>query len=290
MYTQDGPPIVTTLMSQPPSPKRVTAKPLDFAVLILLPSLIFSLIVGLFTFAYQEFEPLVWALVTASALLAALFVSMGLASGRPAHVALGCLLLTSVAAAAPVGIWLEGRYMQEFWQVDSGAEYLHVSPLAPSATVGDASVLRFENGTVVDGQRSLGFMRLGQVYCVAPVVGQGAVPERSGARYWAAGENCCQQRGGFTCGDVGLKDAHSGVVLRGEEAAYYAAAARMAFAAYEMKAGGDGQDVFVRWTADPSAYKARLWDDAVSTTAMAAGVHLLGSSAAALLLARGLMR
>mmetsp|Transcript_52077 Transcript_52077/g.169152 ORF Transcript_52077/g.169152 Transcript_52077/m.169152 type:complete len:289 (+) Transcript_52077:180-1046(+) len=271
-----------------PSPGKVSAKPLDFVVLILLPWLIFSLIVSLYVFAYQEFAPLVWALVGASALLAFLFISMGSASGKAAQIALGLLVLTAVGMAVPVGLMVERRYMSSFWEVDSGAEYYRVSPLAPAASYGDASVMRFESGSFVDTHRSLGFMKIGDVYCVAPVLGQSTSLEESSPQYWAVGKNCCNQRGGFDCGDVGIQGASTGVVVS-EGLGSYQSAVRMAVAAYELKAS-QGPNVFVRWTANAELYKVELWDRALTTTAIASGMHFMGSSAAGLLLARGLLR
>jgi len=272
----------------PTYPRKVTAKPFDFFVIILLPWLIFSLIVGLYAFAYEEFAPLVWALVCASGLLALLFISMGGASGKPAQVALGFLVLTSVCIAVPVGLMVESNYMSEFWQVDSGAGYRTVSPLAPSTSYADASIMEFERSSFVDAEHSLGYMRLGEVYCVAPVVGPHTSEESATPQYWAIGKNCCGKRGGFSCGDVAVSGAHSGVALR-EGASNYETAVRMAVSAYELKAPAN-PPIFVRWTLDADAYKTELWNGALTFAVIASGIHLVGSGAASLLLSRGLLR
>lgn len=269
-------------------PRKVPAKPLDFLVLIFLPWLIFSLIVGLYAFAYQDFAPLVWGLVAASALLGLLFLAMGSASGKAAQVALGVLVVTAVGIALPVGMMLERRYTTAFWEVDYGASYRHVSPAAPASSFLDASVIAFEPGSAVDVQRSLGFMKFGDVFCAAPVYGSDMVPVATAPGFWAVGRNCCGQRGRFECGDVGIQGIVTGVVVR-EDRSEYETAVRMAEAAYELK-GGTGPKIFVRWTANPLAYKAELWNRAMTTTTLSSGLYFVGSAGAALVLGRGLLR
>merc|ERR1719188_947092 len=114
-----------------------------------------------------------------------------------------------------------------------------VSPLAPSASYADASVIEFESGAFVDAQHSLGYMRLGEVYCVAPIVGPATSWESATPQYWAVGRNCCGQRGSFDCGDLSETSARSGVVIspEGSAASNYETAVRMAVSTYALKAG-----------------------------------------------------
>lgn len=255
-----------------------------------MPWLVFSLIVCLYAFAYGDFGPLVWALVAASALLALLFISMGGASGKVAQLALGFLVLTSVGVAVPVGLFVESTYMEEYWRLDSGAEYSHVNPAVPGASYGDASALVFEKGSFVDTEHSLGFMRLGKVFCVAPVLGPG-VPgagAAAAAQYWAAGTNCCNHRGAFVCNDVEDPIAHSGVVASDVDGSYWTAV-RMASAVYELPTP-TSTPVFLRWTSDTTKFKDKLWTGALTLSAVASSSHLLGSTVAGLMLSRGLLR
>jgi len=271
----------------PPPPRKAPSrtKPLDFMVIVLLPWMVFSLVVSLFAFAYQEFAPLVWALVAASALLGLLFVSMGGASGRAAQLALGFLILSSVGLGVPVGVYIQSTYTAEYYRIDGGAAYQKVSPAAPGASYADASVVEFDPGATVGVQQSLGYMKMGTVYCVAPILGPGAAASPS---FWAAGVNCCSQRGGFSCGGQGGAEIRNGVRLD-DGAGNFADAARMASAGRGGEADPGGR-VFLRWTADAAAYKQSLWDRAVVVAGTASAVQLVGSGGAGLLLSRCAIR
>mmetsp|Transcript_16404 Transcript_16404/g.46969 ORF Transcript_16404/g.46969 Transcript_16404/m.46969 type:complete len:293 (+) Transcript_16404:139-1017(+) len=273
----------------PPVKKASVTKPLDFLVLVLLPWLIFSLIVSLFAFSFQDFAPLVWALVAASALLGALFISMGVSRNKVAQVALGFLILAAVGLAVPIGLHLVSRYMAEFFSIDYGANYKGVSPDAPGASFLDASTIEFASGSSVDAKRSLGYMKFGSVYCVAPI--RGKTGDNASPAFWAVGMGCCERKGGrFTCGDQANEVAHSGVRVN-DGRANYVNAVRMASAAYSnLTAVRSEELIFVRWTADTSAYRDKLWNSATMFATTASAVHLLGSSGAGLLLSRCSLR
>mmetsp|Transcript_60346 Transcript_60346/g.127830 ORF Transcript_60346/g.127830 Transcript_60346/m.127830 type:complete len:290 (+) Transcript_60346:133-1002(+) len=269
--------------------RKVSPKPLDFVVLALLPCIIFSLVAGLFGFAFQDYAQLVWALVGACSLLSLLFISMGSASGKAAQVALGILLMSAIGLGVPVGLFVERRYMRQFWEMDSGATYREVDPASPSASHADASVVHFQRGTFVDTTHSVGYMENGKIFCVAPIVKAGTI-----STYWAVGKNCCQQRGDFKCGDAHLEDG-VGVVVH-EGLSQYQSAARMATATYSSKLGQSDTDshgnaasgLFVQWISDASTLKSSLWDRAMFVVVVAAGLHLAGSGTAALILGRAL--
>lgn len=282
------------LAGQLPSPtnRKPRAKSFDLAVLVVLPWLIFSLVVGLYAFAFEDFQPLVYALVVASVLLGFLFLSVGSASSRPGQVALGMLVLTAVGVALPVGSRVQNRYMAPFWAVDSGAVYAQVDSSSPAALYTDSSVVSFRSGTTIDQRKSVGYMRQGIVYCVAPMMSiseSASVPE-----FWAVGRNCCGLRGSFDCGDANLT-SNSTRRISGvrwfRDAETFTEAVRMAVSTYGMGVLLPHQSVvLLRPTADPPQYKLNLWTEALATMAAASGVHLAGSIGAGLLLVRGMLR
>lgn len=253
----------------------------QFAVVALLPWLVFSLIVSLFVLAFQAFRPLVWASVTTCVALALLFVAVGGRRGRPSQVAAGMLTLVAVAIAVPVGHFAGLSYMDEFWFLDAGAAYRRLSPLDPGASHSDATMIEFQEGTFVDIHRTLGYMKEGTLYCVAPITRAGADESRA-PEYWAAGENCCSPRGDFQCGDVWSTAARSGLAVLDEEG-HYRTAVRMAQSTYEMASAPDsvqGPPVLLRWTESTSSYMDGLLKGALTFTSVACVVHLLGSGCA----------
>lgn len=266
--------------------KQTLARPVDVIVTVLLPWLIFSLIVSLLVFAYEDYGPIVWALVVVCLLLSLLFVSMGVAVKRPMQVALGLLILTSVGLSIPVGFCIEGEFMLDFWRVDNGASYKQVSASDPTSARSDAAVLEFAPGTSVDVNRSIGYMVRGTVYCAAPVVG--ATSSGTGPGYWAAGTNCCRQRGGFSCGDVKDPLALTGVAMPDEQGRF-AMAVRSAVSTYDELTEPSGKIIFLDWTTSGPKYKDGLWTNAALFVMVSSTVQFGISSCAGILAARAKM-
>uniref|UniRef100_A0A7S2BEJ3 Uncharacterized protein n=1 Tax=Alexandrium andersonii TaxID=327968 RepID=A0A7S2BEJ3_9DINO len=268
----------------PPLRKGQNTRPIDLFVTVLLPWLVFTLIVSLFVFAYEEFAPLVWALLVASTLLALLFVAMGGAAGRAWHLTLGFLILASLGIAIPLGLYIENGYMKEYWRLDNGAVYRQVSPSDPGASHSDATVLEFMQGAFVDVQRSVGYMQGGTVYCVAPVSGRLA---GASIQYWAVGNNCCEQRGNFLCDDVEDAGALSGLAVHGDES--FKTAVRMAESVYDLSPSSTSP-VLVKWTSDAGAYKDGLWTSAAVLVVISSIVHLVASMLAGFITVRYLLK
>lgn len=265
--------------------KQTPARPVDIIVTVLLPWLIFSLIVSLLVFAYEDYGPIVWAMVVVCLLLSLLFVSMGVAVKRPLQVALGLLVLTSVGVSLPVGFCIEGEFMVDFWRVDSGASYKQVSASDPAVARSDAAVLEFTPGTQVDINSSVGYMKRGTVYCVAPVVG--ATPSDTGPGFWAAGTNCCEQRGGFSCGDVKDPLALTGVTMPDDQG-NFAMAVRAAVSTHGLTEP-PGKVMFLDWTASGPKYKEGLWTNAALLVMASSTVHFGISTCAGICTARAKM-
>lgn len=132
--------------------------------------------------------------------------------------------------------------------------------------------------TSLDSLRSVGFKSkwTGQTYCVAPIV-DGVMSNIDPVSYWAVGENCCNSRSSFWCGDAGNPTTRSSlVVLEPEDvvrpfmtwavlgAAYprYERAIRLQEATFATKAAQKIK--LVMWSKDPIALKDSFYDDAAS--------------------------
>merc|ERR1719512_241847 len=226
------------------------------------------------TFAYDDFQPLVWALVVTAALLALLFVVLGCASGRNQQWVLGIFALVGVGAALPIGFLIEDSVMKDFWVVDDGAEYKGVHAFAPSASYGDAALLEFVPGTVLDTHRSLGMMKLGKAYCVSPIIGPGFSSDMT-PQFWAVGVDCCGMRGSFSCNDAGVSGARAGAAVADRDGSY-AKAVRMALSVQELPPL-TSEPVFLRWISEPATYKDGLWARALVGNVAASCIYFVCS-------------
>lgn len=250
-----------------PSPRAET----DAIIVGLLPWLMFTLTVGLFTFAFQDFEPIVWGLAASSALLALLLMAIGF-NARPVQMTIGCFLLLSLGAAVLIGRCIESRFMHDYWRIERGASYHNVRPQAPSLSYLDATVLEFNEMTYVDVSRSIGFMQGGNFLCVAPIYSANMT---SSPEFWAVGINCCEPRGDFACIDSDEMRSKRGLVV--ERSSTFTKAIRMAQSVHGL---GDlrGQGIAMHWIANPNSAKQSLWSSAVTLVTITAAIHLLIAS------------
>jgi len=107
----------------------------------------------------------------------------------------------------------------------------------------DSGIVYFADGNGLDPTRSWHFKH-GTVYCVAPIVGAGGLPESGSFDFWAVGKDCCSQES-FECGDVMIPEARSGELLT-DSTGDYRLAVTMATVKYGVKT--PIQLVFVTWT------------------------------------------
>merc|ERR1719446_1248216 len=123
------------------------------AVLITLPWLKFCLVTCLFTFIYQEYAPIVWALVMCCLGLAILLAGLYFFSRRLAHLALGFLCVTGCTAGLLVGMIIHESYMGEHSRLQRGARYHNVQPAELAVAHADAVYVGFSVGSALDTMR-----------------------------------------------------------------------------------------------------------------------------------------
>lgn len=199
---------------------------------------------------------------------ASLFIFRSLGQGemdrgrKVGSICVGMLCLTSLAAGWMVGLLADYSYMDEYYRLVHGGAHQSVVASGTGATsYSDASVLRFQEGTFIDTERTLGYMVQGQVYCVAPVTGQTFSDD---LMYYAIGENCCEQRSDFHCSKAEPQKGQvlAAVVLNDEGGDdHYQTAIRMLSSVYNMKYTGKRK--ILKVLSDINAYEGDLWDGAL---------------------------
>mmetsp|Transcript_22015 Transcript_22015/g.42231 ORF Transcript_22015/g.42231 Transcript_22015/m.42231 type:complete len:363 (+) Transcript_22015:218-1306(+) len=121
----------------------------------------------------------------------------------------------AIILGALIGDGLYEIYMTDYLDYEVRRHYTNVSPDESAAAHADASVIVFAEGARPDTNKFIGYDTDGSTYCVAPItdVDAEASSEETTTeiQYWAAGKDCCKDK--YTCDDVGILDAHSGLVL-----------------------------------------------------------------------------
>lgn len=266
-------------------PRRAPAiGALDVFIAAFLPWLIFTVIEILFIYVYYQQPWRVWALVGGFVLCSLVLVGMGVGGTRSVHLAIGLLCLAATCVGTMVGVYVYGAYASSYWRLNDGVQYKSVSPLALASEHSDATILGFAPESFVDAERTLGYMEAGTVYCVAPVAAQ---KFSDAPQYWAAGKDCCDQRGNFRCGAVLDPKAKTGLrVLDESERWKYNTAIRMAESVYNLSPTNTGH-FSVFWTSDN--LKDEIWSECLSLLLLSSSMYFVCSVAAALILRKSLL-
>lgn len=243
----------------------------EIAIVVVLPWLLFFLVECLFLFAYGDMRILVWVLITMCTLLSLLFVFLGVAARHAMFLILGFLCLNAVVISCSVGLFIDGRFLQRFRELERGAEYASVNPLQSARATHDAGVLHFINDSFVDDRRTLGHVSSGSIFCVAPVGVQGDYSRT--VEYWAVGFDCCEKRTNFDCGAARNLEAVTAVVEPHSFASeLYARAIKQAESVYNITSSQHAQ--MMHFTANPAEVSNGFWEQAVNTAMLTGLMHL----------------
>lgn len=252
-------------------------------LLACLPAVEFALVVALFVFAYHDYQRTVWTSVGVCELKGVLLVLFGARRGRKLQTAAGLLVLSAVCAGSCIGLYIYDAFGSPYYTLSRGATYTNLDPLAKGSDHADAASITFTQDAFVDTERTLGYMKAGTVYCVAPVVGQ---KYSNAPQYWAAGTDCCDQRANFRCGATGKPMAKTGVrILDDGDRAEYLTAIRMAESVYSLSPTETG-NYTLTWTVDTKRFADKYRRSSLVLLAAAASLYLLCSVVAGLLLRR----
>lgn len=252
----------------------------ELIALVVLPWLVFVLNCYLFAVAYHRTPKIVMGLIMVAMATCGFYCSKGVS--RPDHpfrlyLSSACLLAISVAT--PVGLFAYGNYFSEYWFCADSHSYVNILPSEAALGYRDAGMVLFADEARVDASRSLGY-KDGQVYCVAPILDDS--DNSKNVQFWAAGVNCCGNRGSFSCDDAWDAQAHAGVVLspqRRDWQPQYENAVRQAEAAFGVISAKN--PVFVRWVVDPSKVQMNFWRIGNGILLGASVIYLVAQTAGA---------
>lgn len=223
----------------------------ELLTLLIIPFLLFSATCCLFAFAYERFSQLVW-LWFFVALFASVMAYRRLKGGSGAAAEmLPRAAALSVIAGAAVGLVAYDLALQSYSFYETAYEYVNVLPSNNAKGYGDAGMIVFAEEAHLDTSRTMGYKDT-TTYCVAPILDDEHVAT---VQFWAAGMNCCNQRGGFVCDDAWDSKARAGMVIPGTSRVMgdvrleYMKAVRQAEAAYGIASAEE--PIFVQWVVDP---------------------------------------
>lgn len=226
-------------------------------VAIMVPWCTFLILMCLFVVIYHS-APIVMNVLVSLALLCCV-VGLVLSHRALLHSRVRLFSSTALAVllASGCGYYNYSAHVVEFYAFDERQHYTNVSPEEPAAAHADASVIVFSTGTKPDLSKTAALTSRTHTYCVAPVTMLGQVPPVP-VQYWAAGLDCCKTRDTYSCGDVHVASARSGLVIMNisnglhailtQDLDRYRMAAHLAAASYGLVSAEP--PIFLHWTYD----------------------------------------
>lgn len=247
---------------------------------------------ALFAFVYHHYAVLVWGVITLWILFAFLFLVLDarVRMGGSWFMLLAIVCVCAVVNGSIVGMYNYWTNMYPYWSYYEHKTYTNVLPSESAIGHADAGQLVFADTARVDTTRALGY-KTGTVFCVAPILGDRVVDH---VEYWAAGIDCCNARGDFSCDDSWDPKAKSGLVLPtfiggnvemtasdiGAKGKWWKTtrdkfiqAVKMAEASYDLKSAKN--PLLVRWISKPQQFTDDLWRHGVGFVVGSISVYFL---------------
>jgi len=224
--------------------------------------------------------PVLPTVLTVAALLVALPVSMPHGDLK-AHIAAGDVLVPvgmcffAAVTGVLAGVYAHECFMAPFYAIALGRSYDNVLASTPGAAYADAGKLRFAESSAVNVGMAIGY-RQNPRYCVAPVMDSGPGQLRR-ASFWAIGVDCCEVRGGFTCGAIsgaargGVRAVPDGLFVSSRRE--YIKAISQAAAIADLAV--DDDPILVHWVEKPNAEQFSKFGSAVGVLGIGAGLFTL---------------
>lgn len=277
-----------------PSSEEPGSAQLGLGALIGIPWLMFSIACGLFAFVYHHFAWIVWAVVMLWVILGFMFLILDARSrmGGSWFMLLAIMCFCAAVNGSIAGMYNYWTNMYPYWSYYEHSTYTNVLPSESAVSHSDAGKIVFSSTARVDTTRALGYKQ-GTVYCVAPILDSREVGH---VEYWAAGIDCCNSRGDFSCDDTWDPQAKSGLVLPtfiggsvgmsntdiGIHGKWWKStrdrfiqAVKMAEATYELKSADN--PLLVQWVSDPQRFTDNLWRHGVGHVVGSISVYFLFS-------------
>jgi hypothetical protein len=247
-------------------------------LMIILPWMMLTVIMTVFTFCYHHFSVIVWLLVLICAGMALLFFVISPRNKKgPMYMYLGFLCSLAIFMGIILGMYGYHEFMLTYYSYNEYRVYTDVLPSEPAAAHQDAGTMVFTEDSRVDTTKALGY-KTGTVYCVAPILDDS---QASRVEYWAAGIDCCSQRADFNCDDSWDPKAKSGVVIIDNGSPVtskydmYMKAVHQAEAAYGVVAAP--VPIFVRWVTDPVKVEQEYWTWGIGFLVICSAIYLFVS-------------
>mmetsp|Transcript_66331 Transcript_66331/g.158695 ORF Transcript_66331/g.158695 Transcript_66331/m.158695 type:complete len:312 (+) Transcript_66331:148-1083(+) len=260
------------LISEPPSRPKMFHT-MSLSLLILVPWVMFTLNMVLWTFCIHNLSLLVYTSIALCIGVCALFSAVR--GRRPAYfyLMLGMLGFLAIGTGCAVGELNNLTNMTRYWEYEGQRDYTNVDPTESALTHLDAGTIEFAAGTWLDLEHSVGY-HSGSFYCVAPVLGSQRYSVAN-IQYMAAGVDCCGQRGSFTCNDSGDHTVVSGLVYLESDpnVAEFRKAAEQAAAVWGMQVSQDA--LFLQWVRDPDSAQRGYRRQAILFAIMTSGIALV---------------
>lgn len=195
--------------------------------------------------------------------------------------ALAFACLVGAVLGGYLGFYDRWRYLYPYFVYSRSPYYTDVLPSAFPDAYRDAGYLTFSEESYVDGSKGLGY-RSGELWCVAPIVGQqnppGADLQQKRANFWAVGKNCCQKRGSFNCASSFKDVAKGGLVIfdfsrdGSPVVPTYQLAIAAAAQTYDLIV--PDEPILVSWATKPDDAIPEIYSEAVSFVWTALGLML----------------
>lgn len=241
-----------------PSTKRRRLNLVAICLNIFLPWFLFCTVFALLSFSFHYKHPtFTWVLVGCCALVivnsAALAYKVRKRDRNPMwHVFATIAFLVAFCAGVLFGDMNFWFNMQPYYDINNLNSYpdVDVSKYEGQSLM-DAGRVYFAAGTKLDYAKAMGFKNL-DMYCVVPIVMDGAVMNNANYDFWAIGLNCCRGSApDFRCGQHANPRARSGLrLMRDDQRPFFRLAVQQAEAHYNINAK---HPLFFYWLQDPVA-------------------------------------
>lgn len=249
--------------------------------LLLLPSVAYISIMLAWFFTFHDsiakFLAIFVCCLAASVVVIVLSFRWLTGKARPWLWWVGFFTFQASLAALVIGFFLYYRNLIYYWNYNEMRSYTNVAAAQDDAAFPDAYMFLFTEDTRLDIQRAVGYKSrwTGKVYCVAPLVDT-TMSAVEPIYYWAIGEDCCEARSDFHCGDAQDPSTRSGLValkpakivrpymrwaVRGSPYQRFEKAVRLEEATHVTQAAPD--PTFIYWSSDPIALKDSFYKEAV---------------------------
>mmetsp|Transcript_54049 Transcript_54049/g.173308 ORF Transcript_54049/g.173308 Transcript_54049/m.173308 type:complete len:297 (-) Transcript_54049:124-1014(-) len=259
----------------------------SFLACWLIPFIVYLILCLVYTYGFISVPSMCILLTIFFGLVCAALVYMR--NRGPLFMPLAVATLIATGTGTLIGLYVYDQFAVFPRFYANSRLYTNVVPSQPSAAVADAGKIVFSGESMVDAQRSAGYITEdGYTYCAAPVRDNSGITQ---VEFWAVGIGCCAERGDFYCDESADPQAHAGVVVFDNNGFFdmsrrdiYEKARLKAEASFSLQSVEE--PMYVRWVREDNMdLLSRYYSTRASAYVLVIGfLHLLGSFGLATLL------